>query len=99
MLVVLRSRHLRHLFVAATIVTLCAHDLTATVITMKSGMQVEGKIAEMGSLNENPLNPGTEGSTKPIRPKTIGRTTEFNAEISFMAHCRPASAGFMVPQY
>lgn len=66
MLVVLRSRHLRHLFVAATIVTLCAHDLTATVITMKSGMQVEGKIAEMGSLNENPLNPGTEGSTKPI---------------------------------
>lgn len=64
--VVSRSLLLRHLVAALAILALCTHDLTATVITMKSGMQVEGKIAEMGSLNENPLNPGTEGSTKPI---------------------------------
>ncbi|HRX78373.1 MAG TPA: peptidase [Pirellulaceae bacterium] len=66
MLATPRSFHLRQFVVSIAILALCAHDVTATVITMKSGMQVEGRIAEMGSLNENPLNPGTEGSTKPI---------------------------------
>jgi predicted esterase len=66
MLAAARSNHLRHLLVSVAILGICTHDLTATVITMKSGMQVEGRIAEMGSLNENPLNPGNADSTKPI---------------------------------
>ncbi|MEO8495515.1 MAG: peptidase, partial [Planctomycetota bacterium] len=60
-----RSFHLRQLIAATALVALCAHDLSGTVITMKSGMQFEGRIAEMGSLNENPLNPATDG-VKPI---------------------------------
>ena len=66
MLAAARPRHLAQIVVSVAIVGICARDLTATVITMKSGMQVEGRIAELGSLNENPLNPGTEGATKPI---------------------------------
>ncbi len=66
MLAASRSRHLRHLIVSVALLALCTHDLCATVLTMKSGMQVEGRIAEMGSLNENPLNPGAEGGGKPI---------------------------------
>ncbi len=66
MLAAARATRLRYLVVSIALLAFCTRDLTATVITMKSGMQVEGKIAEMGSLNENPLNPGTEGSTKPI---------------------------------
>lgn len=66
MLAAARANLLRHLLVSVATLGICTHDLTATVITMKSGMQVEGRIAEMGSLNENPLNPGTADSTKPI---------------------------------
>ncbi|MBI2481513.1 MAG: peptidase, partial [Planctomycetia bacterium] len=66
MLAAVRPTHLKHAVVSIALLAICTHDLTATVITMKSGLQVEGRIAEMGSLNENPLNPGTEDSTKPI---------------------------------
>ena len=41
-------------------------ELQAAVVTMKSGMQFEGKIAEMGALNDNPLNPAGGGGVKPI---------------------------------
>ncbi len=66
MLAASRSLHLRHLIVSIAILALCTHDLCATVITMKSGMQVEGRIGELGALNENPLNPGVANGPKPI---------------------------------
>lgn len=47
-------------------VMLVGGDPQAAVVTMKSGMQFEGKIAEMRSLNENPLNPGSGEGGKPI---------------------------------
>lgn len=54
------------LLVTVLVTVLISGDLPAAVVTMKSGMQFEGKIAEMGSLNENPLNPGTGDGSKPI---------------------------------
>ncbi len=66
MLAASRSLHVRHGIVSIAILALCAHDLSATVITMKSGMQVEGRIGELGALNENPLNPGIANGPRPI---------------------------------
>jgi predicted esterase len=57
----------RRVVTALTLLSLATHDLCAAVITMKSGMEFEGRTAEMGSLNENPLNPDAGGGTKPIR--------------------------------
>ncbi|MEX0818907.1 MAG: peptidase [Pirellulaceae bacterium] len=93
MLAALRSFHSRQLVVSLAIVALCTHDLNATVITMKSGMQVEGRIAEMGSLNENPLNPGAEGGTKPIIIVDDGlrRTFVRDLDVASVAESPPTS--------
>lgn len=53
-------------FLVAAFVNGLGGDLQAAVVTMKSGMQFEGRVAEMGSLNDNPLNPAAGDGTKPI---------------------------------
>jgi len=37
-----------------------AGALPGAVVTLKNGMQFEGRVAELASLNENPLNPASE---------------------------------------
>lgn len=51
---------------ALVVIALLTAQLQAAVVTMKSGMQFEGRVAEMGSLNDNPLNPDPGDGTKPI---------------------------------
>jgi predicted esterase len=86
-----RSFRLRQSFVAIVILSLCTQDLFATVLTMKSGMQIEGRIAEMGSLNENPLNPSGDGGTKPIIIVDDGlrRTFVRDLDVSAVAESPP----------
>ncbi|MBC8351226.1 MAG: peptidase [Planctomycetes bacterium] len=93
MLATSRSSHLRLPVIAIAILALCTNNGAATVITMKSGWQVEGRIAEMGSLNENPLNPGTEGGTKPIIIVDDGlrRTFVRDLDVSAVAESPPTS--------
>jgi predicted esterase len=43
----------------------------AGIVTMKSGMQHEGKLDKIGSLNENPLNPSTRGGEVAVKSIVI----------------------------
>ncbi|MDA1054866.1 MAG: peptidase [Planctomycetota bacterium] len=93
MLAAPRLLNLRHVTISVAILALGTHDLAATVITMRSGMQLEGRTAEMGSLNENPLNPGADGGGKPIRIVDDGlrRTFVRDLEIVAVAESPPTS--------
>jgi len=93
MLAASRSLHLRHRIISIAILALCTHDLAAAVLTMRSGMQFEGRTAEMGSLNENPLNPGAESGVKPIRIIDDGlrRTFVRDLEVVAVAESPPTS--------
>lgn len=93
MLAASRSLLLRQLIVSTAILALCTHDLSATVLTMKNGMQFEGRQAEIGSLNENPLNPVGDGGGKPIRIIDDGlrRTFVRDLEIIAMAESPPTA--------
>lgn len=44
----------------------CPARSWATVIIVESGMQFEGRVAELTSLNENPLNPAPDGGPRII---------------------------------
>ncbi len=85
MLTASRSFKLRCLVAVITILAVCTHELAATVLTMENGMQFEGRTAEMGSFNENPLNPGVEGGTKPIRIIDDGLRRTFVRDIQVVA--------------
>ncbi len=43
----------------------------AAVVTMKSGVQFEGKVTKIGSLNENPLNPNRTAGAVDVKPIVI----------------------------
>lgn len=43
----------------------------AAVVTMKSGMQFQGKVTKIGSLNENPLNPNPTVGAVDVKPIVI----------------------------
>lgn len=85
MLAALRSFKLRCFFLCTALLAIGTYNLTAAVLTMKSGMQFEGRTAEMGSLNENPLNPGIDGGTKPIRIIDDGLRRTFVRDIEVAA--------------
>ncbi|MDP6466194.1 MAG: alpha/beta hydrolase-fold protein [Pirellulaceae bacterium] len=44
---------------------------TAAVVTMKSGMQFQGKVTKIGSLNDNPLNPNRTVGAVDVKPIVI----------------------------
>jgi len=45
--------------------------IRAAVVTMKSGVQFEGKVTKIGSLNENPLNPHRTAGAVDVKPIVI----------------------------
>lgn len=75
------SSRLARSITAFTLWAFIAGDLHAAVVTMKTGMQFEGKVAEIGSLNDNPLNPKPGDGTKPILLIDNGLTRTLVREI------------------
>lgn len=68
-----RNRATRGLAIGLACCGLACHAAigTAAVVTMKSGMQFQGKVTKIGSLNENPLNPNATAGPVDVKPIVI----------------------------
>ncbi|MFV1967604.1 MAG: dienelactone hydrolase family protein [Pirellulaceae bacterium] len=66
----------------------------AAVVTAKSGMQFDGNVDRIGSLNENPLNPSRPGGEVTVRPIVI---IDDNLRRIFMAFSQVASTAESPP--
>jgi len=59
------------LVVLVVVALTCPERVLAAIVTMKNGMQFEGRVSKIAALNENPLSPSRQAGEVDVQPIVI----------------------------